>query len=88
LSPPLTTTGAVSAAPTGPTADVALPFDNLVGQQLHRIGDGETARLGRLHSDDELEFGRLLDREVDQLCPAQNLVDMVGGPPEQTVFAP
>jgi hypothetical protein len=33
-------------------------------------------------SDDQLEFGRLFDRDVGWLCPAQNLVDQLGGSPE------
>src|SRR5215470_9500704 len=32
--------------------------------------------------DDEIELDRLLDREIARLCPAQNLVDIVGGAPE------
>src|SRR5262249_16830920 len=32
--------------------------------------------------DDELEFGRLLDRDIPGLRPTQNLVDQVGGAPE------
>ena len=43
----------------------------------------ETERLGGGQIDDEIEFGRLLDREVARLRPAQNLVDIVGGAPEQ-----
>jgi hypothetical protein len=34
--------------------------------------------LGRRKIEDELELGRLLDREVGRLRPAQNLVDKVG----------
>jgi hypothetical protein len=34
--------------------------------------------LGRSKIEDELELGRLLDREVGRLRPAQNLVDKVG----------
>ena len=32
---------------------------------------------------DDFELGWLLDRDVARLCPAQNLVDVVGGAPEQ-----
>ena len=34
--------------------------------------------LARLEINDEIEFGRLLDRDVARLCPAHNLVDIVG----------
>jgi hypothetical protein len=32
--------------------------------------------------DDQLEFGRLLDRNIAGLHPAQNSVDKIGGAPE------
>ena len=31
---------------------------------------GEAERLGSLEIDDEIEFGRLLDRDIARLCPA------------------
>ena len=31
--------------------------------------------------DDELEFGRLLDRQIGGLRPFQDAIDVVGGPP-------
>ena len=43
----------------------------------------EAERLGGREIDDEIEFGRLLDRDVGGLRAAQNLVDIVGGAPEQ-----
>ena len=42
----------------------------------------EAERFGGLEIDDEIEFGRLLDRDVGRLRSAQNLVDKVGGAPE------
>src|SRR6516162_10523352 len=33
--------------------------------------------------DNEIELGRLLDRNLAWLCPAKNLVDIVGGAPPQ-----
>ena len=39
--------------------------------------------LGGLEIDDEIEFGRLLDRDVGGLRPAQNLIDQLGGAPKQ-----
>jgi hypothetical protein len=57
-------------------------IDHLVGagEQRRRHVEAERFRGRQVH--DQIEFGRLLDREVARLCPAQNLVDIVGGPPE------
>ena len=41
-------------------------------------------RLGGLEIDDEIEFGRLLDRDVGGLRPAQNLIDQLGGAPKRS----
>ena len=38
-------------------------------------GTVEAERFGGRQIDDEIEFGRLLDRDVVGLRPAQNLVD-------------
>src|SRR5262249_28584397 len=54
-------------------------FDHLIGASEQRRRHVETERLGRSQIDDEIESGRLLDRDVPGLCPAQNLVDMIGG---------
>ena len=43
----------------------------------------EAKRLGGRQIDDEVELGRLLDRNVGRFRPAQNLVDKLGGAPEQ-----
>ena len=43
----------------------------------------EPERLGGLEVDDQIEFGRLLDRKVGGFRPTQNLVDVVPGAPEQ-----
>ena len=47
------------------------------------MGDSKPERLGGLEIDDEIEFGRLLDRDVGGLRPAQNLIDQLGGAPKQ-----
>ena len=61
----------------------ALLFDHLVGagEQCRRHVKAERLR-GR-QIDDEIELGRLLDRNIGRLRPAQNLVDIIGGAPEQ-----
>jgi hypothetical protein len=53
-------------------------FDQLVGGSEQRGRNGESKRLGGLEIDDEIEFGRLLDRDIAGLRPAQNLVDKIG----------
>ena len=56
----------------------------------HRVGAGEESwrhfkaqRPRGRQIDDEVELDRLLDRDVAWLRPAQNLVDIIGGAPEQ-----
>src|SRR5215472_6112508 len=44
--------------------------------------DREAERFRGAEIDDEIELGRLLDRDVSWLCPTQNLVDEIGGPPK------
>src|SRR5262249_48331732 len=48
-------------------------FNYLVGEQLDRIGYLDAERSGRLHVDDELEFGRLHDRQVGGLRTFEDL---------------
>jgi hypothetical protein len=57
-------------------------FYELVGAQQERLRNRQDERLGGRQVDDEFELGRLLDREVGRLRPAQNLVDIVGGAPK------
>src|SRR5215471_3996387 len=59
-------------------------FDHLVGAQQERLGDCQPERLGGCKIDDEIKLGRLLDRDVAWLRPAQNLVDILGRAPEHT----
>src|SRR5215510_7533833 len=44
--------------------------------------DGQTKGLGGLEVDDQLERGRLLDRQFAGLGPLENLVDVSGGMPK------
>ena len=43
-------------------------FDHLIRPQQQRRRDGEAEGAGGLEVDDQLEFGRLLDRDVVRLC--------------------
>src|SRR5215468_8431753 len=47
-------------------------FDDLVDAADHRQRDCEAERLGGLHVDDELDFGRLLDRQLGGLLAFEN----------------
>ena len=54
-------------------------FDHLIGAGQQRLRQVEAKRLRSLHVDDEIELGRLLDRDVSWLCPTQNLVNKLSG---------
>ena len=45
-------------------------FDHLVGEREQARWHGDAERLGSREIDNELEFGRLLDRDITGLCPA------------------
>src|SRR6516165_6744166 len=59
-------------------------FDHLVGARQQRFRDCEADRLGGREIDDEIKFGRLFDRYITRLRPAQNCVDQIGSAPEQS----
>ena len=45
-------------------------FDHLVGAGEERLGHGKVECLSRGQVDDEIELGRLLDRNFGWVCPA------------------
>jgi hypothetical protein len=58
-------------------------FDHVVGKREQFVRNCEAQCLGGREIEDELEFGRPLNRDIAGLRPVQNLVDQVGGAPEQ-----
>jgi len=55
------------------TQQIAPLFDQLVGEQLDRIGHVEAKCPGRLQVDQKLEFGGLCDRQVGGLHALEDL---------------
>ena len=58
-------------------------FDNLVGACEQRGRYIESERVGSRQIDDEIELGRLLDRDFAGLRSPKNLVHEVAGVPPQ-----
>jgi hypothetical protein len=56
--------------------------DHLVGEQKERFRDRKPQRLGGGQVDDEVEFSRLLHRQVGGLGALQNLMHVAGCAPE------
>src|SRR5262249_60070039 len=60
----------------------SLSIHHLGGEDEEIVGDIETERLGGCKIDGEVEFGRLLDRDIAGLGATENLVDDFGSAPE------
>jgi hypothetical protein len=58
-------------------------FDHLVGAREQRWRHGEAERLGGGQVDDEIEFGRLLNRKIGRVGTFENLVNVAGGSASQ-----
>src|SRR5206468_4630979 len=61
-----------SARRPAPASARGVSFDDLVGAAKDRLRNGQPQRLGSLEVDDQLEFGRLLDRQVGRLGAGEN----------------
>ena len=63
-------------------------LDQLVGAQEKRFGDRQAEGLGSSQINDEVEFGRLLDRDLARLRPVQNnLINIISGTVTPSAFA-
>src|SRR5262249_28440019 len=60
-----------------------LLFDHLVGEDVELRRDRYPESVGGLTIDHQVEFGRLLDRQVARLCALENLVDERRGATEE-----
>ena len=72
--------------PTAPQPKSVL-FDHLVGEHEEIVWHFDPKRPGGFEIDDELELRRLLHGDVAGLGPAQNLIDQLGGTPNQAWIA-
>jgi hypothetical protein len=61
-----------------PTLVVRL-FDHLVGAAAQHRWHFEVKRFRGLQIDDQLEFGRLVKRDISRIGTSKNLIDEVGG---------
>src|SRR5436189_1662031 len=62
---------------------LAHSLDHLVGASDEHRRHVEAERLGGGQIDNEIEFGRLLDRKIARLCTTKNFIDILASTPEQ-----
>src|SRR5262245_55758266 len=60
---------------------IAKLFDHLVGAGEQHRGNFKTESLRGCQIDNEIELGRLLDRDVARLRSPQDFIDILGGAP-------
>jgi len=64
-----------------------LLFDHFVGEHEQVVWHFDPERPGGFEIDDELEFRRLLHRDIAGLGPAQDLIHHLGSTPKQAWIA-
>jgi hypothetical protein len=58
-------------------------FDHLIGASEERRRHGQTECLGRLHVNNQLEFGRLLNRQIGRLGTFEDFINVPACAAEQ-----
>ena len=58
-------------------------LDQLIGASEQLARQGQTERFGGFQVDQELELGRLINRNVARFASFENLVHVIGHAPEQ-----
>jgi hypothetical protein len=61
-----------------PTSDIAPLFDHLIGAAEQHRWQFEAERFRSLEIDAQLEFGRLVKRDISRISAFKNLIDEVG----------
>src|SRR5881397_2132666 len=86
LHPAIQATGRLALAPTGlaPARRTCLLWtrDHLIRPQQQRGRDREAEGLGGLEVDDQLELGRLLERQICRIRALQDPIHVARGPAE------
>jgi hypothetical protein len=60
-----------------------ISLDHLVRSRQHVLRNRQTDLLRGFDVNDELELGRLLDREITRFCAFEDFIDVDGGAPLQ-----
>src|SRR5215831_12607942 len=75
--------GAIRSEAMAGALTLACSLDDLIGARQECGRHRKAELLRRLEVDGQLEFGRLVERDIAGLCPAKNGVDVVGSAPVQ-----